>query len=252
LEGYSEWSGTLLARAVTTSGRVVQISARSVQRILKLASIKPHRCSYWKRRTDPNFDVKMRPIVDLYVHPPTDGPVVCADEKTCIQALQRRFPDLPVRRPGELSKREVEYHRHGTRCLTAGLFAHTGEIFGMVTPRRPREVFVAFLDLLHSKVPEGKVIHLIVDNLNTHRGAHIDAWQTAHPGRLEIYYLPFHASWLNQIEMWFNTLQRRCLKRGDFASGNVLETRIMSFIATYNRLDAHPYRWTYTGDPLAA
>jgi len=252
LEGHSVWSGTLLARAVTASGRVAHISARSVQRILKLASIKPHRCAYWKRRTDPDFDVKMRPIVELYVNPPADGPVVSADEKTCIQALQRRHPDLPIRRPGELSRREVEYTRHGTRCLTAGLFVHTGEVFGIVTETRPRDVFLAFLDLLDTKVPDGQVIHLIVDNLNTHRGAHIDAWHAAHPSRLVIHYLPFHASWLNQIELWFNTLQRRCLRRGDFASADALHAHILAFIRTYNRLDAHPYRWTYTGDPLAA
>ncbi len=211
-----------------------------------------HRCAYWKRRTDPDFDVKMRPIVELYINPPADGPVVSADEKTCIQALQRRHPDLPIRRPGELSRREVEYTRHGTRCLTAGLFVHTGEVFGIVTENRPRDVFLAFLDLLDTKVPEGQVIHLIVDNLNTHRGAHIDAWHAAHPSRLVIHYLPFHASWLNQIELWFNTLQRRCLRRGDFVSADALHAHILAFIRTYNRLDAHPYRWTYTGDPLAA
>jgi len=196
LEGYSVWSGAVLARVLTASGRVAQISERSVQRVLKRASLKPHRCAYWKRRTDPDFDVKMRPVVQLYVNPPTDGPVVCADEKTCIQALERRFPDLPVRRPGELSRREVEYKRHGTRCLTAGFFVHTGKIIGMLTPTRPKPVFLAFLDLLNEEVPKGQVIHLVLDNLNTHKGAHIRAWQDAHPGRLVIYYLPFHASWL--------------------------------------------------------
>lgn len=252
LEGYTAWSGALLARAVIGSGRVARISARSVQRILNLASLKPHRTAYWKRRSDPDFDSKMRPIVELYVNPPADGPVVCADEKTCIQALERRFPDLPNRRPGELSRREVEYIRHGTRCLTAGLFVHTGEILGLVTPTRPKDVFLAFLDLLDGKVPDGQRIHLIVDNLNTHRGKHIDAWRAAHPDRLVVCYLPFHASWLNQIELWFNTLQRRCLRRGNFASADSLTAQILAFIRTYNRLDAHPYRWTYTGDPLAA
>jgi len=121
----------------------------------------------------PDFDVKMRPIVELYVNPPADGPVVCADEKTCIQALQCRHPDLPIRRPGELSRREVEYTRHGTRCLTAGLFVHSGEIFGILTEIRPRDVFLAFLDLLDTKVPDGQVIHLIVDKPeHTPRRAH--------------------------------------------------------------------------------
>ena len=252
LDGHTLWSGALLANALVHSGRIGRISARTVQRILKLASIKPHRIAYWKRKSDPAFDTKMRPIVGLYVNPPTDGPVVCADECTCIQALQRRFPDLPIRRPGELARREFEYKRHGTACLTAGLFVHTGQVLGMVTEKRPKAVFLAFLDLLDRRVPEGQVIHLIVDNLNTHRGAHIEAWLQAHPGRIVFYYLPFHASWLSQIELWFRTLKRRCLAGGDFTSVTALKAHIEAFIRTYNRLHAHPYTWTYTGDPLVA
>jgi len=252
LPGHSSWSARLLAQALIASGRVAAISARSVQRILEAAAIKPHRCTYWKQPIDPDFKTKMAPIIDLYLNPPSDGPVVCADEKTCIQALGRRFPDRLPRRPGELRHRSVEYVRHGTRCLTAALFVHTGKIVGMVTPRRPKEVFVAFLDLLHESVEPGQVIHLVLDNLNTHRGPHITDWVAAHPGRLKIYYLPFHASWLNQIELWFNTLQRRCLRFGDFSSGEDLAAKILAFTETYNRLHAHPYRWTYTGEPLAA
>lgn len=251
-DGYSVLSGQLLARALVESGRVAGISARTVLRILNLADMKPHRCAYWKRSTDPNFDVKMRPIVDLYLNPPDDGPVWCIDEKTCIQALERRFADLPLRGPGELIRREAEYIRHGTRCLTAGLEVATGRIIGRLTPRRPAPEFIAFLDLLDTEVPKGQVIHAVVDNLNTHRGALVETWKQDHPGRLEMHYLPFYASWLNQIELWFNTLQRRCLKRGDFSSTDDLVTRITAFIATYNRLEAHPYRWSYTGDPLAA
>jgi transposase len=252
LAGHSNWSGSLWAQALTASGRVISISARSVQRILKAAAIRPHRCAYWKQPIDPDFAAKMRPIIDLYLHPPSDGPVVCADEKTCIQALQRRFPARLPSRPGQLRHRAVEYIRHGTHCLTAGLFVHSGKIIGLVTPNRPREVFLDFLDLLDTTVAKGQVIHLVLDNLNTHRGPHLDAWLAAHPGRLAIYYLPFHASWLNQIELWFNTLQRRCLHLGDFASCDHLAATIMAFIETYNRLHAHPYRWTYTGEALVA
>jgi transposase len=251
-EGYSVLSGALLARALVDFGRVAGISARTVLRILDLADMKPHRCAYWKRSTDPNFDAKMRPIVDLYLNPPDDGPVWCIDEKTCIQALERRFADLPLRCPGELIRREAEYVRHGTRCLTAGLEVATGRIIGRLTPRRPAPEFIAFLDLLDVEVSTGQVIHAVVDNLNTHRGALVQAWQHDHPGRLVLHYLPFYASWLNQIELWFNTLQRRCLKRGDFSSADDLVAQITAFIATYNRLEAHPYRWSYTGDPLAA
>jgi transposase len=252
LAGHSNWSSSLLAQVLTASGRVLAISARSVQRILKAAAIRPHRCTYWKQAIDPDFAAKMRPIIDLYLRPPSDGPVVCADEKTCIQALERRHPDLLPTAPGHLRRRAVEYVRHGTRCLTAGLFVHTGRVVGTVTPTRPKEVFLAFLDLLDATVAKGEVIHLVLDNLNTHRGPHIDAWVAAHPARLAIYYLPFHASWLNQIELWFSTLQRRCLRLGDFASGDHLAATIVAFIETYNRLHARPYRWTYTGDVLAA
>src|SRR5439155_20896755 len=100
----------------------------------------------------------------------------------------------------------------------AGLFVHTGKIVGMVTPSRPKEVFLAFLDLLDASVPEGQVIHLVLDNLNTHRGQPIETWLAAHPSRLVVYYLPFHASWLSQFQLWFNTLQRRCIRLGDFVS----------------------------------
>jgi transposase len=252
LAGITEWSGSLLAEHLRTSGRVARISARTVQRILARAVMKPHRCDYWKRATDPAFDEKMRPIIDLYLHPPADGPVWCADEKTSIQALQRRFPDLPLRRPGERAKREAEYIRHGTRCLTAGLEVRTGKVIGIVTPNRPAPIFIKFLDRLDAEVPKGQVIHLILDNLNTHKGPPVKAWQEAHPGRLQIHYLPFYASWLNQIEMWFGTIQRRLIRRGDFVSGDQLEQAILNFIATYNRLHAHPYRWNYTGEPLVA
>ncbi len=101
-------------------------------------------------------------------------------------------------------------------------------------------------------MPAGQVIHLVLDNLNIRRGPHVDEWLTNHPSRVVFHFLPFHASWLNQIELWFNTLQRRCLRRGDFPSADALEAVITAFIATYNRLHAHPYRWTYSGDPLIA
>ncbi|HUY61235.1 MAG TPA: hypothetical protein VMW49_05105 [Candidatus Dormibacteraeota bacterium] len=137
LLGNTGWSGALLAERLVADGRRAAISGRTVPRILHGADLKPHRCGYWKRRTDPDCDVKMRPIIDLHLHPPTDGPVWSIDEMTSIQALSRRFPALPMRRPGELIKREADYVRHGTRCLTAGLEVHTGQVLGLVTPSSP-------------------------------------------------------------------------------------------------------------------
>jgi transposase len=252
LAAHTRWSGDLLAEVLTASGRVLSISARTVQRILHGASLKPHRVAYWKRKSDPNFEAKMRPIVDLYMQPPEDGPVWCFDEKTCIQALQRCFPNLPLRRPGELPRRSLEYVRHGTRCLLAALNVHTGQVIGQVREQRRRHEVVAFLDLLDAVVPADQVIHLVLDNLNVHRGPAIDDWAAAHPGRIQFHFLPFHASWLSQIEIWFSILERRCLRRGDFPTADVLERAIYAFIDTYNRRHAHPFRWTYTGDPLVA
>ena len=252
LEAHTRWSGSLLAQALIGSGRVPAISARTVQRILQGASLKPHRVAYWKRKSDPNFEAKMRPIVELYINPPSDGPVWSFDEKTCIQALQRCFSDLPLRRPGELTRRSVEYVRHGTRCLLAALNVHTGQVMGQVSERRRYQEIIAFLDLLHAAVPPSQVIHLVLDNLNVHRGPIIDAWVAAHPGRIQFHFVPYHASWLNQIEIWFSILSRRCLRRGDFPSPDALERAIRTFIDAYNRLHARPFKWTYTGDPLAA
>ena len=252
LAGYTQWSGELLAKVLKASGRVAAISGRTANRILHRASLKPHRIEYLKRRRDPDFDAKAAPILDLYLHPPQDGVVVCADEMTAIQALERVAPDLPMRLPGQVFKREFEYLRHGTRCLTAGLMVHSGQVVGLITERRPKAVFIAFLDLLNTEVAPGLVIHLVVDNLNTHPGDLVQSWMLERPGRLKLYYLPFYASWLNQVELWLRTLQRRCLARASFNDCETLALALTDFIATYNRFEAHPYRWTYTGEPLAA
>jgi len=241
-----------LADTVVRDGRVAAISGRTVQRILQTADLKPHGCTYRKRRADPDVDVKMRAILPLYLDPPTDGPVWSIDEMTSIQALSRRCPALPLRRPGERIKREAEYVRHGTRCLPAGLAVHTGQVLGLVTPNRPATVFTALLDQLDAHVPDDQVIHAVVDNLNTHHGPTFHARQTSHPGRLQLHYLPFCASWLDQIEPCFRTVVRRLLRHGDFASADDLETQLYTFVTTHHRPHAHPYRWTYTGDTLAA
>jgi putative transposase len=251
LAGHSSWSGSPLAQVLVLSGLVSAISARSVQRILKAAAIKPHRIAYWKQKIDPLFALKMRPIVDLYLRPPANGPVVCADEKTCIQALSRRFPDQLPRRPGQLRRRSVEYVRHRTRCLTAAFFVHTGRVLALVTPRRPKEVFLAFLDLLDVNVPPvghppgaGQPQH---PPRRAHRGL------ASRPSGSARDLLPALPRQLAQPDRALvrNALPplptpRRLPLRDDLAA------KMLAFIETYNRLHAHPYRWTYTGDPLAA
>ena len=247
----TKWSGRLLAKALRIGGRVSQISGSTVNRVLRTATIKPHRIAYWKRKRDPDFDRKAKPIVDLYLNPPQDGVVVCADEKP-IQVLSRQLADRLPRAPGQILQREFEYVRHGTICLTAALFVHTGRVLGMITPNRPAQVFVAFLDRLHAEVAPDQIIYLICDNLNTHKGPLVRSWMEEHPGRIRFFYLPNYASWLSQIELWFNSLQRFCLELADVQEPAAIEELVTDYVGTYNEVEAHPYKWTYTGDVLAA
>lgn len=241
LVGYTTWSGSLLAEALVGSGRVQAISARPVQRILRNTSLKPHRCDYWKRRIDPNFDAKMRPVVELYLNPPSDGPVWCLDEKTSIQVLQGRFPVLPLRYPGELIRREAEYLRHGTLCLTADLEVHTGQVLGSVTSNRPAAVFTAFLDRLDAHRSPGTG-HPRGGRQPQHPLGSLGARVAGGPSRPRHLPLPARLLQLAQSDMWFRTLVRQPLQHRDFHSASDLEAQIYAFIATYNRLHAHPYR----------
>lgn len=182
--GHTRWSANLLARALVGCGRIASISARSVQRILQLAALRPHSL----RILEAQHRIRLR-----RQGPPHPRSLSSSASRwTCRlrrrrdqhSGPQRRFPDLLPRHPGERLCREAEYIRHGTRCLTAAFFVHTGRVLGMVTARRRKEVFIAFLDLLHAEVPADQSSTLWIDNLNTHRGAHIEAWIAARPGRL--------------------------------------------------------------------
>jgi len=272
---FSHWDAASLARLAVEAGITGSIHPTTVWRWLSDADLKPHRVRYWLRGTDPDFEERMRDVVSVYLKALewAKRGIVCfsVDEKTSIQALERKWPDLPMIR-GIPQRREYEYIRHGTLCLTAGLEIATGDVRGQITPDRPSPVFARFLDDTIASVPDAEQIHFVMDNLNTHwshdacrvvaaasdvvydpklheTGAPRRAFLMSAEKRVVFHFTPKHASWLNQIEIWFSVLSRKMLRRESFASLAELEASILEFIEYYYRHLAHPYRWTYTGTP---
>jgi transposase len=176
--------------------------------------------------------------------------VISVDEKTGITARSRKHPDTPGR-PGRRTRREFEYIRHGTVSIIAALDVHTGQILTQTIRRNDSDTFIEFLRLLESSIPAGQNIHLVMDNGSSHTSTKTRAWLAAHP-RLHVHHTPKHASWLNQVEMFFSTLTRRVLRRGQFTSRDDLADTIDEFVTAYDEHDAKPYRWTYDGTPLKA
>jgi transposase len=248
------WSHDALADALMESGRVRSISSSAIGRILDEAEIKPHRVKMWCHSTDPLYQGKMRSIVDLYVSPPAGEPVLCIDEKSGIQALSHSRSLVPAS-PGHAARQESEYKRNGTRCLFACYNIRTGQVLGRMRIRRTREDFLSFMDLVANRYRQGRV-HVVLDNLNTHkdsrRGAFITDWNKAHQDRFLFHYTPTHGSWLNQVELWFSILTRRVLRYGEFPTPEKLEKTIERFIETWNAQEARPFRWTYDGRPLVS
>ncbi len=248
-EGQSHWSLRDLTENLKDPPAGWDLSLSSVYRILDAAQLKPHRIEYWKDPDDPEFEAKMFPIIDLYVHPPKDRLVICLDEKPGMQAIERLFVH-PVA-PGKLARSSFEYRRHGTVDLLAALNITTGEIFGHCYAHHRHEEFLDFLDRLDTHFDHPKM-DIILDNLKVHTHDEVKTWLRFRKERVTFHFLPVHGSWLNQIELWFGILQRKCLNRGSVVSRQALEEQVLAFIETYNREDAHPFRWTYKGYPLAA
>ncbi len=247
------WSHESLQRALLTSDLVRSISRTTVGRVLDEAEIKPHRIKRWCHSKDPAFQEKMKAIVELYVRRPKGEPVLCIDEKTGMQALSRSR-QLQRPRPGREGRFEFEYRRNGTRCLFACFNVGTGKVVGRCTERRTREDFFSFMDRV-AQVYRQRRVHVVLDNLNTHRdttqGAFVTEWNRAHGDRFVFHYTPTHGSWLNQVELWFGIVSRRILRYGNFHSPDELVGAVEAFIREWNETEAHPFRWTYEGQPLA-
>jgi transposase len=248
-EGFSHYSVRDLARLVAGRGEILTMSPATVQRILAALVLKPHRVRYFLTRTDPEFERKMAAIVDLYLAPPPNSRVLCVDEKTGIQALERLHPTLPLR-PGLVERQEFEYLRHGTVNLFAAFDVGTGTVFAQCYQRHTNLEFRHFLRALRARDPDSRW-HLIVDNASYHKKQAVLDWCAAQRPQVTLHWLPAHGSWLNQVEIWFSLLSRKCLRRASVRSPLDLRDLIHRFIKTWNTHFAHPFEWTYTGKPLA-
>jgi transposase len=215
----------------------------TVHRIWQRAGLQPHRLERYMASPDPDFERKAADIIGLYLNPPTHAVVFCVDEKTAIQALDRRDPVLPLS-PGRAERHGFEYVRHGTLSLYAALNVGTGAVEGMTAARHTSADFLAFLDRVIATQPRRREIHLIVDNLSAHKTKAVQAWLVAHP-RVQLHYTPTYSSWLNQVELWFAKIERDCIARGIFTSTADLRRKLMQYIRAHNKT-CHPFVWSYS------
>ena len=240
--GATQWSTRSMARH---SG----ISTSSVGRIWRAFGLQPHRTEAFKLSKDPLFVEKVRDIVGLYLDPPDRALVLCADEKSQIQALDRTQPLLPMR-PGQAERRTHDYVRHGTTSLFAALDVKTGTVIGRCHRRHRAVEFRKFLDAIDEAVPPELDIHLILDNYATHKTPLIRRWLSKRP-RFHLHFTPTGASWINLVERWFATLTEKQIRRGVHRSTRALEAAIIEYITVTNE-QPRPFRWTKTADEILA
>lgn len=240
--GATHWSTRSLAR-------VTGLSRMTINRIWRAFGLRPHRSETFKLSPDPFLIEKVRDIVGLYVDPPDHAVVLCVDEKSQIQALDRTAPLLPMQ-PGQAERRTHDYRRHGTTSLFAALDVKTGTVIGE-TRRRHRSVeFRKFLDRIDASVPADLDVHIIMDNYGTHKTPLIWKWFAKRP-RFYVHFTPTYGSWLNLIERWFAELTTKQLRRGVYRSVRALEAAIHEFIAAHNA-GGKPFVWTKTADEILA
>ena len=225
------------------------MSQTAISRIWRAFGLRPHRVEAFKLSTDPAFVAKVRDVVGLYLNPPDRALVLCVDEKPQIQAAQGTAPALPMR-PGQAERRTHDYRRHGTTDLFAALDVKAGTVIGACKRRHRSVEFRAFLDQVERSVPPGLEVHLVLDNLQTHKTPLIHDWLVKRP-RFHLHFTPTGASWLNLVECWFAILSRRQLERGVFTSARELEEAILAYIAATNA-DPKPFTWTKTADDILA
>lgn len=240
-EGRTRWS---LRQLADKTGH----SKSLVHQILSEAALKPHKTKYWCGKSpDPEFHSKQADIIGLYLSPPENALVLCVDEKSQVQALDRTQPMLPMLQ-GRPKRLTATYKRHGTTCLLAALAVHQGTVTAKCVDSANSREFLIFIKRLYRGNP-GREIHVIVDNLATHKQADVKAWVEKRK-RLTMHFTPTYASWLNQIEIWFNIITRDVLRGGIWPSKKALVRQIITYIKAYNNNSPKPFKWTYTGKPL--
>jgi len=239
--GETHWSVRTLAKA-TGVGR------DTVHQILRQADLKPHRVGTFSMSTDPDFAAKVVDVVGLYMHPPEDAIVLCVDEKTQVQALDRTQPLLPMR-PGQIERRTHDYKRNGTIQLYAALEVNAGRVIPRIEERHRSREFIAFMNQLLRAYPSGD-LHVILDNVKSHDSKEVKRWrkQPRHK-RVAFHFIPTYSSWLNMAEILFNLLQAKTLRRGIFPSKQALVTAVMNYIQKFNE-EGRIFRWTKTADVI--
>lgn len=225
----------------------VRLSESEIGRILRNEKLRPHRIRQWLHSPDPKFAEKAERVCDLYLTPQAGVRVVSIDEKP----LMVRAPKYPNHRaPDGCVRREYEYIRNGTGVLLAGLSVHDGEVFAQVTPNRTASTLVAFMEQLALRWPDERIT-VVWDNLNIHYDGADDRWtrfNQRHGGRFDFVYTPIHASWMNQVEVFFSIVERRVLRLGSFADLAAMRERLVGFIEHWNAHEARPFRWTWRPD----
>ena len=236
--GYTNWSQRRIAADLG-------MSQAKVHQILKKAALKPHKVDYWCGKSpDLEFETKMLSIVGLYMNPPERAIVLCVDEKSQLQALDRTQPELPLRN-GNARRQTATYKRNGTLSLIASLAVHKGEVIGKTISSNNKDNFLSFLKHL-DRTYRNCSLHIIVDNFSAHKHKDVKAWLEK-KRKITVHYTPTYSSWLNQVEIWFNMLQRDVIKGGIWQSTKQMADQIMEYIKTYNASRAKPFQWTFTG-----
>lgn len=235
-DGSTHWSSYKLA------AELGDVSVSTVQRIWRKHNIRPHRLERHMISNDPAFETKAADVIGLYLNPPAHAAVFCVDEKTAIQALDRKDRMLPLSR-GRAESHAFEYKRNGTLSLFAALNTATGEVLGKTAPRHTSEQFVAFLTGIVASQPTHQEIHVICDNVSSHKTERVAEFLTEHR-HVRIHDTPTYSSWLNQVENWFSRIQRDVIRRGIFTSVKDLDRKLMRYIRAHNK-NPKPVKWKY-------
>lgn len=236
----THWSSRSMAR-------VTSMSQTAIVRIWRDFGLQPHRTESFKLSNDPLFVDKLKDVVGLYLNPPEAAVVLCVDEKSQIQALDRTQPIFPLR-PGIPERRTHDYERHGTTSLFAALDHVSGQVISACHRRHRATEFRKFLQMIHREVPDDLAIHLIVDNYSTHKAPVVKRWLLQHP-RVQLHFVPTYSSWLNLVERWFAELTEKWIRRGTHRSITDLEQSIKEWVTIWNQ-DPRPYVWTKTSDEI--
>ena len=236
----THWSTRSMAKAVG-------ISPSSVHAIWQAFGLKPHLAEDFKLSPDPQFIDKVRDVVGLYLNPPEAAVVLCVDEKTQIQALDRTAPILPLM-PGTPQRRTHDYRRHGTTNLFAALDTASGNVITSMTARHRSEEFRKFLNLIDKEVPSHLDVHVVLDNVSTHKTPAVKRWLVAHP-RFKLHFTPTYSSWMNLVERWFSELTTKWLRRGTHTSVKDLKDSINTWVENWNN-DPKPFVWRKTADEI--